>query len=173
MKITAIANISANGKVLLAENPNHQAPKAGEEFFIQKVVQAGNIILGRKTFEVIEQLAGGEANIKHIFPDVEIVVLSSSNKASGEYKVAQHIDEAIRYLEDKGFTEIIVGGGTNIYNSFLEKNLITDAYFNIVPVITGGGGVIGMHDQLFNTYQLTEHQLLDGGIVQLHLTRSN
>jgi dihydrofolate reductase len=173
MKITAIANLSANGKVLLAENPNHQAPKAGEEFFIQKVVQAGNIIIGRKTFEVIEQLAGGEANIKHIFPHAEIVVLSSSKNISGEYKVAGNTEEAIRHLEDKGFNEIIVGGGTHVYNSFLEKNLITDAYFNIVPVITGGGGVIGTGDQLFNTYHLAEHQLLDGGIVQLHLTRSN
>ena len=143
MKITAIANVSANGKVLLAENPNHQAPKAGEEFFIQKTVQAGNIIVGRKTFEVIQQLAGGETNIKHIFPNVEVVVISSSNNISRKYKVAGNIDEAIQHLQDKGFDEIIVGGGTNIYNSFLDKNLVTDVFFNVVPVITGGGGVIG------------------------------
>lgn len=173
MKITAIANLSVNGKVLLADNPNHQAPKAGEEFFIQKTVQAGNIIIGRKTFEVIQQLAGGEANIKHIFPNVEIVLLSSSDNISQEFKVAKNIDKAIEYLRDMDFNEIIIGGGTNVYNSFLEKDLITDLYLNYVPVITGGGGLIGIDDKFFAIYRLKEHKLLDGGIVQLHLTKTN
>lgn len=171
MKITAIANLSANGKVLVAENPNHKSPKAGEEFFVTKIVQTGNLLLGRKTFEVIQQLAGGESNINNIFPGVEIVILSSANDISHNYKVVKSTEDAIKYLQDKGFNEIIVGGGTKIYNTFFDKNLITDLYLNYVPVITGGGGVIGIDNNLFNTYQLTEHKLLEGGIVQLHLSK--
>jgi len=173
MNITAIANLSANGKVLLAENPNHHPPKAGEEFFIKKVIQAGNIILGRKTFEVIQRLAGGQSNIKNIFPNVEIVILSSSDNVSDKYKIAGSIVDALQHLQDREFHEIIIGGGTQIYNSFLKENLITDLYLNYVPVITGGGGVIGTDAELFNAYQLAGHTLLDGEIVQLHLVRIN
>lgn len=171
MKITAIANLSVNGKVLLADNPSHQVPKAGEEFFIQKTVEAGNIIIGRKTFEVIQQLARGEENIRHIFPNVEIVILSSSKHISKEYQVAENMDNAMQYLRDKKFNEIIIGGGTNVYNSFLDKDLITDLYLNFVPVITGNGGIIGIPDHLFNIYQLKAHELLNGGITQVHLSK--
>lgn len=46
MKVTLIASVSANGKVLLANNPNHQIAPEVMEFLVQKAVESGNIILG-------------------------------------------------------------------------------------------------------------------------------
>jgi len=173
MKITAIANLSANGKVLLAGNPNHKSPKAGEEFFIQKVVEQGNIVIGRKTFEVIKELAGGEENINYIFPKVEIVIFSSADKISEKYKSFKNSEAIIEYLSNKGFKEIIIGGGTKVYNTFLEKNLLTDLYFTYVPVITGNGGVLGSDGDLFTEFNLVEQKLLSDNMVQLHLSKEN
>lgn len=34
MKVTIIANISANGKVLLSDNPHHQLPREAMDFYI-------------------------------------------------------------------------------------------------------------------------------------------
>lgn len=168
MKITTIANLSLNGKVLLAENPDHQPPKAGEEFFVQKVVQAGNIIIGRKTFEVICKLAGGEANIPFIFPNVEIVILSSNTEISKTHVVINDPEAALKYLTEKGYEEIVIGGGTAVYNAFLEKHLITDLYFNFVPVLTGDGGVLVGNAAIFDQLHLVESKTLEGGVVQIY-----
>ena len=38
MKVTLIASVSANGKVLLANNPNHQIAPEVMEFLVQKTM---------------------------------------------------------------------------------------------------------------------------------------
>jgi dihydrofolate reductase len=168
MKVLLIANVSANGKVLLAENPQHHAPKEAESFFVQQAIQSGNLVLGRKTFEVIEQFFGG---VKQALPGVEIVLLSETETTISDFKVVSNPQEAIKHLADKGFNEIAVGGGTKTYNAFLDGDFVTDIYFNFIPIITGYGGVLGTKDELNTKFKLTEHKLLADDIVQLHLTK--
>jgi dihydrofolate reductase len=168
MKITVIANISANGKVLLAENSNHQVPQEAMGIFMQIANQAGNLVIGKKTFEIFKQFPGGANSI---FPNVEIVVLSTSETTKENYKVVRSSEEAIKYLAEKGFKEIAVGGGTKAYNAFLDKDLITDIYFNVSPIITGNGGVLGTNNELTKKFRLNEHKLLSGDILQLHLNK--
>src|SRR5688572_33099274 len=120
MKLILVADVSANGKLLLTDNPNHPVPKATVDFYIQKVIQSGNLIIGSKTLEAFQQHFGG---IQQIFPGTEVIVLSrTSNEASG-CKVLQNYEEAVTYLQEKGFNEIVVGGGTQMYNVFLNNNV--------------------------------------------------
>jgi dihydrofolate reductase len=79
MKIILVADVSANGKLLLADNPNHPVPQAGVDFYIQKVMQAGSLIIGSKTLETFQQHFGG---IQQLFPGIEVVVLSRSGNES-------------------------------------------------------------------------------------------
>ena len=51
MKVTVIANISANGRILISDNPHHKLPPEAMEFYIQFVRQVGNVVIGLKTFE--------------------------------------------------------------------------------------------------------------------------
>ncbi|WP_181390564.1 hypothetical protein [Sphingobacterium athyrii] len=39
MKVTIIANISANGRILVSDNPHHKLPPEAMEFYIQSVVK--------------------------------------------------------------------------------------------------------------------------------------
>lgn len=70
MKIILVADVSANGRLLLTDNPNHPVPETTVEFYIDKVKQAGSLIIGRKTFDVFEQHFGG---IKHLFPKQKLL----------------------------------------------------------------------------------------------------
>jgi dihydrofolate reductase len=169
MKVILGANISANGKVLLEENTNHQVPQEATEFLIQIAIQAGNLIIGRKTFEIVEQLTGG---IKQALSGIEIVLLSANDGLANDLKVVGTPQEAINYLTEKGFKEIAVGGGTQTYNAFLDQDLVKDIHFNIVPILTGIGGVLVTNDELVTRFKLTEHKVLSQGVVQLHLTKS-
>jgi dihydrofolate reductase len=168
MKTILIANVSANGKVLLAENPQHQAPPQALGFFVQKTVEAGNLVIGRKTYEVLQHFPGGA---KQLFPGVKIVLLSGKGEANDDYGIVKNPKEAINFLTEKGFNEIIIGGGTQTYNAFLENDLVTDVYFNYIPLILGDGGVIGNVDDLNIKLSLQGHKVLDGGIVQTHLVK--
>lgn len=168
MKVTLIANLSANGKVLLAENPKHQPPQEAVAFFVQKAIEIGNLILGRKTFQLIEKFFGG---IKQALPGVDVVLLSATKTTISDFIVVNNPEDAIKYLKEKGFTEIAVGGGTTAYNAFLDRDFITDIYFNFIPFITGSGGVLATNDALTTNYKLADHKFLTGEIVQLHFTK--
>jgi dihydrofolate reductase len=102
---------------------------------------------------------------------VNVVVLSKSIEKATGYKVVGSAEEAISYLQDKGFSEIVVGGGTQVYNTFLNRNLVTDLFFNYVPVVVGDGGVLGTIPDLLAHFKLNNHKLLDGGIMQVHLRK--
>ena len=168
MKLLLVADVSANGKLLLTDNPNHPVPKATIDFYIQKVIQTGNLIIGRKTLETFQQHFGG---IQKIFPGVEVLVLSKTINEANGYKVVDSPEAAINHFHAKGFEEIIVGGGVQIYNIFLNRDMVTDIYFNYVPVIIGDGGILGTAAGLLTNFEMTDHRLLDGGIVQVHLSK--
>lgn len=168
MKVTLIANIYANGKVLLAENSSYQAPQEAIIEFMSIATKAGNYVMGRKTFEMLE---GAFVNIKAAFQGIELVILSEGGSISKEFKVVAHPNEAMKHLSEKGFEEIIIGGGTATYNLFLEGKWVTDIYFNIHPVIIGNGGILATDHKLISNFKLVGHKQVTENILQLHLTK--
>ncbi|RFS19244.1 hypothetical protein DVR12_23710 [Chitinophaga silvatica] len=168
MKISLIANISANGKVLLSENTTYQAPREATGIFMEVANRAGNLVLGKKTFEMLQRVIG---DVKVAFPGVELVLISTSQIATNDFKVVSSPEAAITYLTAKGAQEIAVGGGTITYNSFLEKDLITDIYFNIHPVIVGHGGVLATDNELTLKFKLVSLKQIGENIAQLQLTK--
>jgi len=167
MKVTLFAGISANGQVLLAGNPNHAEPEEAFTSFIEEVIRAGSLIMGRTTLEVMNQFPGG---IKTMFPGAEIVILSNSVSTIEGCVVADSPEKAIAYLEGKGFEEVVVGGGSQVYNLFLEKDLVTDILFCYMPVVIGDGGIIGTGD-LALAFKLAGHKLVTKDVIQTHLVR--
>lgn len=167
MNVTVIANLSANGKVLLSDNPAHVAPQGAMAFYLQRAKAAGNLVVGRKTYELFQQISSAN---KEAFSGIEIVLLSAAPLATDKHQVVGRPEEAISYLTAKGFEEIAVGGGTKTYNAFIEHDLVTDIYFNISPLVTGGGGVIANNTDLHTTFKLAGHTFNDD-FIQIHLTR--
>ncbi len=167
MKVTLIANISANGKVLLSDNPHHQLPPKAMEFYLGFAKQVGNLVIGSKTFVSFQNFP---QEIKNLFDGIEIIILSDSTKISEGYKTVGSPEEAIEYISSKGLQEIAIGGGAGTFNAFIDKDLVTDIYFNINPLITGVGAVLGNNSELNSKFRLKEHSVKDG-FIQLHLTK--
>ncbi|KXH85373.1 dihydrofolate reductase family protein [Chryseobacterium kwangjuense] len=167
MKLTVIANISANGRILIADNPHHQLPPEAMEFYVQFVRQVGNVVIGSKTFENFLKFP---KEVKELFNGIEIIILSESHDVTDGYKTVRSPEEAIEYMSTKGVQEIAIGGGVGTFNAFIDKDLVTDIYFNINPLITGAGGILGNNDELNSKFKHKE-QKLKNGFVQLHLTK--
>ncbi len=164
MKVILIANLSANGRVLLSDDPQHQLPQEAMDFYLNHARQAGNLVIGANTFENFSMFP---PETKELFNNITIVVISATPVAAAGYTVVESPEAAIGYLAGKGFTEIAVGGGTGTFNSFIDKELVTDVYFNISPVITGNGGVLGSNVALHTKFQLAAHAVIND-FVQLH-----
>ncbi len=166
MKVTLIATVSANGRVLLATNPNHQVPQNVLGFFVQKGMAAGNLVLGYTTYSLFADMLKGPLEGK------EMVVLSKHHSVQEGHTVVASPREAIQYLEAKGIQEIIVAGGVEIYKAFLEEDLVTDVYLNVAPMVVGDGGILGpQHDDLFIRFGKLSCEPVCDNIIRLHLSK--
>ncbi|MEN0052695.1 MAG: dihydrofolate reductase [Mucilaginibacter sp.] len=168
MNVILVSNVSANGKVLLSDGSGYRTPQEAMGIFMQAASQAGNIVVGRKTFEIFQNIPGALEG----FSGVEMILLSATATPSDRYKVVASAREAIEHLADKGFSQIAVFGGTQTYNAFLDENLVTDILINIHPVMTGKGGILLTRDEITTNFKLVEHKLLNENITQLLLKRS-
>jgi dihydrofolate reductase len=117
---------------------NGDAPWSRELFatYYSNVKKAGNLIVGKKTYEIIEK----EGEIKKCgYPFTVIVTktrkpISNINIATVNSPLA-----AIKILKSKGFKELIVGGGSKLATSFMEQGLIDEIWLDLEPLIFGHG----------------------------------
>ncbi|RNL78153.1 hypothetical protein ED312_19660 [Sinomicrobium pectinilyticum] len=167
MKVTVIANISANGKTLLSNNPHYQLPKEAMGFYLKYANKVGNLIIGWKTFENFRKFP---KEIKEHFKGIKIIILADIPYEIEGYTVVGSPEEAIEHLTAEGLQEVAIGGGTGTFNAFIDKDLVTDLYFNISPVITGNGGVLGNNPVLSTKFKLAEHTVNEDNLL-LHFTK--
>ncbi|ALU27385.1 dihydrofolate reductase family protein [Myroides odoratimimus] len=169
MKISLIANISINGRIFLSDNPAYQLPPEALSFYLELAHQIGNLVIGMKTFQNFQK---SPQKVKDLFKGIEIIVLSNNTHSSIEgYTFVNSPEEAITYMATKGITELAIGGGTGTYNAFIEKEFVTNIYFNINPIIIGNGDLLGLYDKLNTKFDIVTHKVTNG-FLQLHLTKS-
>ncbi len=157
MKVELIANVSINGQLILAEQSSvYQAPQEISGMGFTRAMQAGNLIMGRATYEMFAPM------IKDITNALAVVVLTA--KTIEGVKCVRSAQEAIEYLEGKGYETACVVGGTKTYNAFMESGLADDLYFNLFPVLISGGGVL---QGKIAEYKLKESSVNEG-VVCLH-----
>jgi dihydrofolate reductase len=166
MKTILWAALTANGNYAQS-SPEHPPTKEALDDFATQVQSAGNFIVGRKTFE--NMLAGGGGD-RDAFTNIDIVVVSKNVKEIPGIKFARSPQEALNYLQEKGYETALLSGGADLHNAFLGQGLINELIFNVTPVLEGKGFNLVL-DQ--DRYQYQDVQLLDckplgGGIVQLH-----
>ena len=165
MKVTVIANVSANGRALVSNDPLYQLPQEAFEFYIHYAQKVGNLVIGRQTFEHFQNFA---PEAKAFFKGIEILVLSKGPAVEG-YPFFSSPAQVIAYMEAKGVSELAIGGGIGTFNAFIDQELVTDLYLNINPILLGYGEVLGTNPILHTTFNLQEKRMHQG-FVQLHLT---
>lgn len=161
MKVELIANLSANGQLILAEQSAvYQAPQEIAGMGFAKAMECGNIVMGRTTYEMFMQV------MQDILANLDVVVLSSRDIE--DVKTVKTAEEVINYLETKGYEKVCVVGGTKTYNAFLETGLADELYFNLFPVVISSGGTL---EGKVSEYLLAEMKA-NRDIVMLHYKKN-
>ncbi|MCD8020974.1 MAG: hypothetical protein LUF92_15785 [Clostridiales bacterium] len=136
MKVQLVANLAANGQLILAAQSNaYQAPQEISGMGFAKAIECGNVIMGLTTYQMFAPM------MKEVLDTLEVVVMNPEDTEADVY-TAKSAEDAIAYLESKGFAKACVVGGTMTFNSFLGAGLADELFFNLLPVVINGGGVL-------------------------------
>ncbi len=148
-KVFIIAAVSMDG--FIAKDTNHPAlwtSKADKKRFIELTKNAGVIVMGSTTYKTIMRPLKDRLNVvysrNHVFEGVEMT--------NDEPKVL------INKLAERGFKEIAICGGSNIYSMFLEAGVVDTIYLTVEPIIFGKG------INLFNKEMLHHLKLIDSKV---------
>ncbi len=163
-----VATVTANGRVLLAENMQDvAAPAEALGVFAEKGREAGCMIMGRSTHNMIMQVPG----MKEAYGGIELVVLSGSRDTGEGPRVAASPEEALDYLRGKGYGSVVVAGGVKTYNAFLAGDLVTDMFLSVVPVVISGGGLLSTGGDRVVRFCTTGERKVTGEVMQLHFSK--
>ncbi|MBB6634241.1 dihydrofolate reductase family protein [Cohnella thailandensis] len=172
MKTILWATLTANGNYAQSGPDNPPTQEALSDF-AEQAKAAGNFIVGRKTFEGMQDPSRvsleEQTNAEGPFAGMDIVVMSKSIQAIPGLTIAGSPREALDCLRQKGHKTALVSGGADIHNSFLGEGLVDELIFNVAPVVEGKGLnlLIDKDNYRYKKVKLLDCKPLGGGIVQL------
>ncbi len=135
MKVILLMAITLDGKI--AKHTTQLADwtsKADKKIFVEETKKAGVIIMGKTTYDTIGKPLPGRLNIV-----MELNADSSKNIYNSLEFTETPPRELIQQLTDRGFNNIILGGGSTINGLFLKENLVDEIWLTIEPKIFGEG----------------------------------
>jgi len=167
MKTILIAAMTVNGYIARypGEFPNYWS-KEDYDFFIRLTRKAGNVVMGRKTWDAIppkrKPLAGRFA-----------LIFTKENRSQenmpGKYEYCKMSPEkAIEYLRTKGFKTICIIGGSEINSLFLKEGLVNELYLTIEPMLFGKGVPLFREEDIDINLQLLSMKQLNQSSFNLH-----
>jgi dihydrofolate reductase len=129
-----IAALTADGYI--GRNAAHAAlwtGKADKRRFIALTKKAGVVVMGQNTWHT---LGGKPLKDRHhvIYSPTPLDPLPT-----GVEVTTKSPQELLRDLEARGFTEVAICGGSQIYTMFMQSALVDRLYLTIEPVIFGDG----------------------------------
>jgi dihydrofolate reductase len=165
VKIIQYMGLMANGCYPVVDESNQPdsvnleeaLPKEVNVNFAMTVGKFGNLIIGRRTFDLF----------RSEMPGIEVVVMSHSPLKYNGVSVATSPTEALGLLEKKGFDAALVGGGAQVVRAFLSQGLVDEFYINIYPML-GKSPTVVSAENFQASLELLGIEKLNPDVVQLH-----
>lgn len=144
----------------IAKDSEHAAvwtSKDDKKRFIENTKRAGVMVMGLRTFKTLGRALPGRLNIVYSdLPDNPVI-------DGVEYTSLSPAD-LIKSLDERGFKEVAICGGTSIYTMFMKSGLIQKLYLTIEPKLFGKGMGI-FNDDLDFDLELVETTKTEGGTI--------
>ena len=113
---------TVNGYIATKEGETPWSAEVWDSYY--KIAKSfKSIVLGRKTYEIMKSVGEFE-KIGNPFT----VVLSKKLKSEDNAVFVKSPKDAVKLLREKGFENVLVGGGGKLNSSFMKENLIDEIY---------------------------------------------
>jgi len=162
MKVVLYMAMSVNG---YAAKENDDTPWSDGEWknYAKMVKKAGNLIVGRRTYEIMKK-----ANEFEKIGNPFVVVVSHENKNEKGAVFVKSPKDAVKLLNEKGFKMALVGGGGKLNMGFMKENLIDQIYIDIEPVVFGNGVKLFDEGDFESKLELIGVRKISKNEIQLH-----
>ncbi len=134
MKTILYLAMTANGMIARDNDATDWVSPTEWKSFSSMIQKAGNMIIGRRTYEVMVRNKEF-SNLRK----VKVVVVSQTLKTNGKMTAVKSPPEALSFLRQEGFSQALVCGGGKLNSSFMKANLVDEIYLDIEPVLLGKG----------------------------------
>lgn len=169
MKVILFMAISLNGIIATEDNKEEFLSNDNWQEFIQVVKNAGCLIWGRKTYELVTK-----CDESHLSPFENITKIIISHKKSLKLKpgftLANSPKHALELLKDKGFTKVILTGGAKNNSTFAKLDLIDEIILNVEGVVVGKGISLFKPEDFQLPLRLKTIKQISKNIFQAHYT---
>ena len=147
--------------------------KEGEDYGYKSIQERSDAyIIGRKTYDVVLQLTGGD------FPQTEwydcyVITREERESTNGVKFYNGDIEDLIHRLKSEKGKDIYVDGGGQIVQLLMKKNLIDEYIISVIPIFLGDGKRLFLGDSSRIDLELRETKSFEKGLVQLHYTKKS
>jgi dihydrofolate reductase len=139
MNVFIITAISADG--FIARDSHHPAiwtSKEDKKRFVELTKRAGVIVMGLNTFRTLSKPLKDRLNIVYS-NDTDFNEKMKSEKMENLEITSADPKDLIESLERRGFKEVAICGGSQIYTTFMKTGLVGSLYLTIEPILFGKG----------------------------------
>lgn len=167
MNVLLYMAISANGIIARVNNEEDFLSHENWNTLLELTHKTKCMIWGRKTYDIVKTW---EKKYIEELKDTTKVIISNDLKLKLEenYLTAFSPREALKKLEDLGFTQVVISGGSTLNSSFAKEGLIDEIIVNIEPVIIGKGIPLFKQEEFDINLKLLAIKKLNDKIIQLH-----
>lgn len=166
MKVILTMAVSANGIIASKTGSEDFLSHTNWVQFVKLAKKVGCFMWGRKTYEAVIKWEGDYLND---LEGVKKIIISQSNLDLKEgFELVDSPENALKMLENNGFKEAIITGGSTVNSSFAEKGLIDEIIFDVNPSILGEGIPVFKPIGFELSLELINTEKLNDGIVELH-----
>ena len=136
--------------------------KADKKIFVAETKKAGVIIMGKTTYDTIGRPLPGRLNVV-----MDLEPKTSKNIPGSLEFTNTPSKELIKELKDRGFKNVILGGGATINGLFLKENLIDEIWLTVEPKIFGEGLSLFKRADVDLGLELIEVKRLDNNVIHV------
>lgn len=140
MKAFLIAAMTADG--FIAKDDKHSSfgwnSKEDKKRFVELTKRAGVVVMGSKTYATFPGLLKERVNI----------VYSKSKSFEGAETTQKSPAELLQELESRGFKEVAICGGAQIYTMFMKAGVVDRVFLTVEPIFFGKG--VNLFSESFN-----------------------
>lgn len=163
MKRILYMAMTING-FIAKEDDRTEWSQAEWEEYRERVNKAGALIIGRRTYEIMEH--------DSIFDDLQCTIAVITHHTIAKKGVLSFVspEEAIRYFKKEKHKEVYITGGSNINALFLKENLIDEIILDIEPIMYGKGTPLMFPESFEAQLFLKKVKDVKHHFLQLHYT---
>jgi dihydrofolate reductase len=175
VQVSVAAVMSVDGKLTRHDEANiyEWVSDEDQQNFRELIGEQDVIVMGRGSYEAVQQSL--KLNPKRLR-----VVLTTHPEQFSERSIngqlefyAQSPQQLVASLENRGYTNILVVGGSRMISEFLEAGLVNQLYVTIEPRLFGSGKPLTADKPIDIQLQLEKSQVLNdqGTVLQIYTVR--